>query len=254
MSDLARLGSGAMFDRIAGRYDTLNRIISLGIDRGWRKRTIRALDLKPGQRVLDLATGTGDLALELQRRHPNVDVVGVDPSPNMLSIFGDKIRKKQVEGRVRYQEGMAEALSFEDDAFDACMMAFGIRNVEDRDGALREMARVVRSGGRVAILELSEPQRGLLGPLARFHMRVVVPFLGALLSGQKEYRYLQRSIAAFPQPDAFASMMERSGLSVRSIVPLTFGVCCLYIAEVMQEPGAPDSAGQQRATGEAGVR
>ena len=109
-------------------------------------------------------------------------------------------------------------------------MAFGIRNVPDRAAALREMARVTRKGGRVAILELGEPKRGLLGPLARFHIRHVVPALGALISGSREYRYLQESIAAFPEPEVFAELMRDSGLRVISVTPLTFGVCNLYVA------------------------
>lgn len=224
-----RPGSGAMFDRIARRYDLLNRVMSFGVDRRWRKRTVAALALpKTGPaRVLDVATGTGDLAIDVARRHPGAEVVGVDPSAGMIEIGGKKIAR--FDGRVRLQLGDAQNLDFPDASFDAVTIAFGIRNVPDRAAGLREMARVCRPGGRVAILELGEPRRGVIAPLARFHIRQVVPRLGALISGAREYRYLQSSIAAFPPPDEFAAMMTDAGLAVLEVVPLTFGVCTLYV-------------------------
>ncbi len=226
----ARPGSGAMFDAIAGRYDLLNRIISLGLDQRWRARLIAAIDPRPGHRILDLATGTGDVALMLARQHPQVAVLGLDPSGKMLDVARDKAARFGAAGRVELVQGEAEHLPFEDDSFDGCMMAFGIRNVADRPAALREMARVVRPGGRVAILELSEPRSGLLGPLARFHVHRVVPAVGAALSGAREYGYLQASIAAFPPPEEFSALMNASGLDVLSVLPMTFGAACLYVA------------------------
>ena len=127
-------------------------------------------------------------------------------------------------------------LAFDDGSFDAVTIAFGIRNVPDRARGLAEMARVCRVGGRVAILELGEPKRGVMAPLARFHIRQVVPRLGALLSGSKEYRYLQTSIAAFPPPDEFAELMAANGLKVLEVVPLTFGVCNLYVGTPSRGP------------------
>jgi demethylmenaquinone methyltransferase/2-methoxy-6-polyprenyl-1,4-benzoquinol methylase len=227
---IEREGSGQMFDGIAERYDFVNRVISLGIDQGWRRRTVAALKLSPGARVLDLATGTGDLALLVARAEPSAQVVGVDPSERMLAVGRQKVEKAGLAERVTLSAGNAEQLSFESRTFDGLCIAFGIRNVPDRDRALREMARVTKLGGRVAILELSEP-RGLLGPLARFHVHTVVPWVGALLSGAKEYHYLQRSIAAFPPAEEFAERMRLAGLEVLSVVPLTFGVCHLYVAE-----------------------
>ena len=193
-------GSGRMFDQIAHRYDLLNRINSLGLDRGWRKKTVASLGLRPGGRVLDLATGTADLPLEILRQAPEVTVVGLDPSPGMLDIGRRKVREDGLAEKVELIEGDAQALPFEDDAFDGITMAFGIRNVPDRGRALREMARVLRPGGRAAILELSEPRGGLMAPFARLHIHVVVPWVGSLLSGSAEYRYLQQSIEAFPAP------------------------------------------------------
>ena len=226
------LGSGAMFDAIAARYDRLNRILSLGLDQRWRRETVEALALDPGARVLDLATGTGDLALAVASRNPDAHVVGSDPSEKMLAVGDRKIAETGLGQRVQLEIGDAQAIAHPDDSFDACCMAFGIRNVPDRQKALREMVRVVRSGGRVAILELAEPERGLLAYGARVYIRVVVPWIGAWLSGGREYRYLQRSIRAFPPPERFAAIMRSAGLEVLDVRPLTFGVVTLYVARV----------------------
>ncbi|HEY3497752.1 MAG TPA: bifunctional demethylmenaquinone methyltransferase/2-methoxy-6-polyprenyl-1,4-benzoquinol methylase UbiE [Polyangiaceae bacterium] len=224
-----RQGSGQMFDAIAPRYDLVNRLISLGIDQSWRRRTVRALELGPHAEVLDLATGTGDLAVMIARSQPGTRVVGLDPSGKMLEIAGEKLQAQGLSGRSELVQGDAQALPFADARFDAVTIAFGIRNVPDRARALREMARVTKPGGRVAVLELSEPRGGLLGPLARFHVHTVVPYVGALLSGAAEYRYLQRSIANFPPADEFSAMLEAAGLRVLEQTSLTFGVCHLYV-------------------------
>lgn len=225
-----RNGSGAMFDAIASRYDLLNRIISLGIDQSWRRQTVDALALPRGGRVLDLATGTADLAILIANRAPDSTIVGLDPSTGMLRVGEEKVAARGLASRIVLEEGDAEQIPYEAGSFDGVSIAFGIRNVPDRERALREMARVTKPSGRVAILELSEPRAGLLGPLARFHIHTVVPTVGALLSGSREYSYLQASIAAFPTAHAFAQSMERSGLRVLEVVPLTFGVAHLYIA------------------------
>ena len=148
----------------------------------------------------------------------------------MLAIATDKVARKRLADRVTLVEGDAQALPYASCELDAVTIAFGIRNVPDRAAALREMARVVRPGGRIAVLELGEPRRGLLGRMARFHTRHVVPRLGALLSGAREYVYLQRSIAAFPPADEFAQMMTAAGLHVIEVCPLAFGACTLFVA------------------------
>jgi len=226
-----REGSGAMFDGIAERYDLVNRVISLGIDQSWRKKTVRSLELKPGARLLDLATGTADLAIMIARLHPHVTLVGVDPSEKMLEVGKKKLDVTQLNERIELQVGDAQDLKFPDRSFDGVSIAFGIRNVPNRLQGLREMARVTKAGGRVAILELSEPRGGLLGPLARFHVHTVVPTIGALLSGRKEYHYLQRSIAAFPPAAEFEALMREAGLRIVDSTALTFGVCHLYVGE-----------------------
>jgi len=223
-------GSGAMFDQIAGRYDLLNRLMSMGIDQSWRRKTVAALELPEGARVLDLATGTADLAMMIAKLHPSSNVIGSDPSTQMLAVGIDKVERDGLSDRVVLEEGDAQALPYDDDTFDGCCIAFGIRNVPDRDAALREMARVTKPGGRVAVLELGEPSVGWLSPIARFHVRKVVPRLGGMLSGVKEYRYLQESIAAFPPVEQFAEQMKSAGLEVVDVQPLTFGSCNLFVA------------------------
>ena len=224
-------GSGEMFDQIAGRYDLLNRLMSMGIDQSWRRKTVAAMELPTDALVLDLATGTADLALMIARLHPDAKVVGSDPSARMLEVGNDKVERSGLEGRVALEVGDAQELPYDDDTFDGCCIAFGIRNVPDRSAALREMARVTRPTGRVAILELGEPSVGWLSPIARFHVRKVIPRLGGMLSGSREYKYLQESIAAFPPADEFARQMSTSGLDVLDVKPLTFGACTLFVAQ-----------------------
>ena len=222
-------GSGAMFEGIAERYDLVNRIISFGIDRRWRRRAVRALATSsPPGSVLDLATGTGDVALEIAAQYAEARVTGLDPSPRMLEIAQKKIAHKALDARIDFIQGDAQALPFPDDTFDGITIAFGIRNVPDRVKALAEMARVTRPGGRIAILELTEP-KGVFGPLARFHVHTLVPTLGALLSGAREYHYLERSIARFPAPAEFVSLLGQAGIEPLSVEPLTFGVCHLFV-------------------------
>jgi demethylmenaquinone methyltransferase/2-methoxy-6-polyprenyl-1,4-benzoquinol methylase len=223
-----RPGSGEMFDRIAQRYDLLNRVLSFGIDRGWRRQAARALGA--ARRVLDLATGTGDLALEIARQLRDAEVVGSDPSEAMLEVGRQKIAARGLSARIAMTQGDAQHIAHPDGSFDGVTIAFGIRNVPDRERALREMARVTRDGGRVVILELTEPRSGLMAPLARFHVHWLVPRLGALLSGAREYRYLEKSIARFPSAQEFAATMAGCNLEMLEVRPLTFGTAHLFIA------------------------
>ena len=224
-------GSGEMFDQIAGRYDLLNRLMSMGIDQSWRRKTVAAMALPSNALALDLATGTADLAMMIARIHPDAKVVGSDPSARMLEVGHDKVERGGLAERVALEVGDAQELPYDDDSFDGCCIAFGIRNVPDRAAALREMARVTKPSGRVAILELGEPSVGWLSPIARFHVRKVIPRLGGMLSGSKEYKYLQESIAAFPPADEFSAMMSANGLRVLEVKPLTFGACTLFVAQ-----------------------
>ncbi|MEO1085044.1 MAG: bifunctional demethylmenaquinone methyltransferase/2-methoxy-6-polyprenyl-1,4-benzoquinol methylase UbiE [Acidobacteriota bacterium] len=234
-SPLAKPGSGAMFDRIAGRYDLLNRLMSFGLDTRWRRHLVKGLELKPGSRVLDLATGTADVALEILRQEPDAQVIGLDPSPNMLDLGREKVSAKSLDGRIELRGGIAEELPFEDDSFDGVTISYGIRNVPDRPKALQEMNRVVKPGGRICILEATEAQGNPLAFGARFYVHQVIPRIGAWLSGAKEYRYLQSSIAAFPAPADFEDMMRAAGLEPLRRRGMTFGANTLFIAE----PGVP---------------
>jgi len=220
-------GSGAMFDRIAQRYDLLNRLMSMGLDRSWRRQLIAGMPSNGD--VLDIATGTADVALSIAHARTGAHVTGLDPSAGMLAVGQAKIMRAQLEDRVLLVEGDAQALPFEDDHFAGVTIAFGIRNVPDRMQALREMARVTCSGGPIAILELSEPEGGILAPFARFHVHHVVPWMGWLLSGHREYRYLQASIEAFPPAAEFADRMRSAGLVDVEVTRLTLGTAHLYV-------------------------
>ncbi len=221
-------GDGEFFDAIAHRYDLLNRVLSMGLDGRWRRRAIEALQIESPAKILDLATGTADLALAIADSYPDAEVVGVDPSREMVAIGQQKAADAGHGDRIDLQLGDGQALGFDDDNFDGTAIAFGIRNFPDRLQGLREMARVTRPGKPVVILELSEPDRGVMSGMARFYVHQCVPRIGSLLSGSKEYRYLQESIAAFPSAERFVEMMEDAGLRDVTAQPLTFGVVNLY--------------------------
>ena len=218
-----------MFDSIAQRYDLLNRILSLGLDRGWRRKAVRALQAPEGGRVLDLAAGTADISLAVARHYPSIQVLGIDPSSGMLNVGRTKIASAGLEGRVELQIGDAQSLNLADNSVDACSIAFGIRNVPDRLAALREMARVVRGGGQVVILELSTPQHGFQAWASRIHVEHFVPLVGGLLSGPEAYQHLRDSMNNFPADDDFIAMMAEAGLQQPTVQRLGLGVCGLYV-------------------------
>jgi demethylmenaquinone methyltransferase/2-methoxy-6-polyprenyl-1,4-benzoquinol methylase len=219
-----------MFDAIASKYDRINRLLSFGTDQAWRREAVRSMALAPTARVLDLATGTADLAIQIAKMCPTVSVVGIDPSAKMLAVAARKVERLGWGARITLQQGDAQAIDADDASFDAASIAFGIRNVPDRSRALREMARVVRPGGSVVVLELAEPTGHVVGSLARFHIHTLVPAIGGVLAGTREYRYLEASIAAFPPRERFAAMMQDAGLEILFVRPLTFGVATLFVA------------------------
>jgi len=228
MTQMTTMGSGAMFDNIAARYDLLNRILSFGLDHSWRRRALRRLSgaMPDRARILDLATGTGDAALYLRKRCPDAEVIGVDPSANMLEIARQKALGKNIE----FALGDAEHLDFPPGGFDGACICFGIRNVPDRAKGLAEVRRVMRPGGRLSILELSEPGAEWYKAPARFYIHHVMPRVGALLSGSREYRYLQESIQAFPPPAEFQRLLEESGFESAVTKPLLFGIAHVFEA------------------------
>ena len=230
-NEIARAdGSGAMFDRIAKKYDLLNRLMSFGIDKIWRRKLLEALPAEG--RVLDVATGTADVAIAIADKSEALKITGLDPSVGMLEVGVQKVYDQGLNEQVTLEVGDAQRMSYPNDHFAASCISFGIRNVPDRLLGLSEMVRVTEPGGNVVVLELSEPKGGLMASLARFHVHHVVPRLGAIISGDKEYRYLQQSIEAFPEAEVFVQMMEDAGLTDVSAERLTFGTAHLYIGKV----------------------
>jgi demethylmenaquinone methyltransferase / 2-methoxy-6-polyprenyl-1,4-benzoquinol methylase len=220
----------AMFASIAPRYDLLNRLLSLRIDQRWRRKVV---DLVPpddtGKPILDVCTGTGDLAIMYARRLPNLKVVGADFCAPMLEQA--KIKSKKLGVRVDWREADALSLPFDDDAFQVTMVAFGLRNVADTDAGLRELARVTATGGRVAILEFSTPTVQPLRASYLFYFQRVLPWIGQRLAPNRDaaYHYLPASVLEFPEREALTSRMEAAGLCDVAVHPLTFGVATLYI-------------------------
>lgn len=213
-----------MFEGVAPRYDLLNRVLSLGIDRSWRHAVVASLNLRAEHVVLDLCCGTGDLALEIAGHSR---CVACDFTWNMLT----RARSKSVSTETPIGIAAADTLSlpFADDTFDACTVAFGLRNLADMDRGLREMRRVVKPGGKVAILEFSHPQGWLLKAPYRFYLNVLLPRLGDLLSRKGEaYRYLAESIMGFPEPDTLVDMMKTAGLGETGYRRLTGGIVAIH--------------------------
>jgi demethylmenaquinone methyltransferase/2-methoxy-6-polyprenyl-1,4-benzoquinol methylase len=225
-------GSGAMFDRIAKRYDMLNRLMSFGIDRIWRRKLLNALP--ENGRILDVATGTADVAIAIADSNEALSVIGLDPSVGMLEVGVQKVYDYGLQDQISLEVGDAQHMAYPDDHFAGSCISFGIRNVPDRVLGLSEMTRVTAPGGTVVVLELSEPKGGIMAALARFHVHHMVPIMGAIISGDKEYRYLQKSIQAFPDAPDFVKLMEEAGLTDVTAERLTFGTAHLYIGHVPQ--------------------
>lgn len=222
-----------MFDAIARRYDTLNRLLSAGLDKRWRRQAIRALRLRPDDRLLDMCTGTGDLAIAAVTARAGAarDVVGIDFSGEMLRLGLAKVRMAGLSARVHMARGDATNVPLPDESVDAAAVAFGIRNVIDRDRGCREFARVLRGGGRLAVLEFGTPRMPGLKQLYQWYFRVLLPRIGGLISGNRAaYAYLPASVGEFPPPDGFADVLRRAGFSHVEWTSLTFGVVYLYVA------------------------
>ena len=220
-----------MFDHIAPAYDRLNHLMSLGIDRRWRKKAIRWLAQYRPQDVMDVATGTGDFALLACRMLQPRALTGVDISEGMMQVARDKVREAGLAGRIRFRREDCEALTFSDASFDAVTVAFGVRNFEHLDLGLREMCRVLRPGGHLVILELSTPDRFPMKQLYRLYSRCFIPLVGRTLShDDNAYTYLPESIRAFPQGEVMSQSIRRAGFSEVRFKRLTFGVCTLYMA------------------------
>ncbi len=226
-----------MFARIAGSYDFLNHLLSVGIDRRWRRAAVDCAGDVSGRRVLDVCCGTGDLALEFRARE--ADVVGVDFTHEMLVHTSGKKRASEVI----FARGDAMRLPSGDDSVDFASVAFGIRNVEDRALGLYEMMRVVKPGGRVVVLEFTTPPGWILGGLYRLYFRFLLPVIGRLFSGDNSaYSYLQKTVMAWPSPDRFLDEMREVGLVNCEFRLLTRGIACLHWGDVPSGAGVRSGA------------
>ena len=221
-----------MFDRIAPRYDLLNHTLSFNIDRLWRRRVVRLVRRSGAQRILDLAPGACDLAIALALHGPGARVLGVDLSEGMLDIARRKVAVRGLDARIRLEQGDAEHLGAADASVDALTVAFGVRNFGDLEAGLREMARTIRPGGKVVIVEFSEPKGALCGPLSRFYSGGRLPRVGGAVSkDRKAYEYRPASVEAFPEPGAFMELMRRAGFRNCRARSQSFGIAQIYTGE-----------------------
>ncbi len=219
-----------MFDGIAWRYDFLNHFLSLGIDRYWRRRALKLIKNSP-QLILDVATGTADFAIEAVRLDPD-KIIGIDISKQMLKIGKEKVQTKHLDNIIELEEGEVEELRFDDNTFDAIIVAFGMRNFGDIEKGLLEMHRVLKHGKELIVLEFSSPKGWLLRSVYQFYFHRILPVIGRLVSKEKSaYTYLPRSVKAFPEGKELLNKFESAGYKVFNCIPLTLGICTIYQCE-----------------------
>ena len=220
----------AMFNAVAPRYDFLNRILSFGYDRYWRKVAVNQFGNISNKTFLDVATGTADIALEIAKRHPSaLQVIGMDFSQSMLKLGSNKINENNLEKEILLIPASAENIPLKDEIFDGAITAFGVRNFSDAQKGLLEMYRVLKPNGKIVILEFSFPQYRLLQWLYRLYFEKILPITGRIISGHKTaYSYLPVSVANFPQGEAFKEILENSGFKKVSFKTLTLGIVTLY--------------------------
>jgi demethylmenaquinone methyltransferase/2-methoxy-6-polyprenyl-1,4-benzoquinol methylase len=218
-----------MFDRIAFRYDFLNRFLSGGIDVYWRKRAIRELnDLKPNT-ILDVATGTGDLAIMAHKYLRPLHIIGIDISEGMLELGRKKIAKLMLNNHIELKTGDSETINFSDGSFDAVTVAFGVRNFENLRKGLSEMLRVLKPGGKLVVLEFSKPSQRAFSGLYNLYMKWVAPSLGKLISKNRDaYQYLNDSVKAFPEGKDFVTILNETGYTGTYFKKLSLGICTIY--------------------------
>lgn len=220
-----------MFNSIAPAYDFMNRAMTLGIDRLWRRKAVGMVAATGPVRILDVATGTGDLAVELCRRIPAASVTGVDLSEEMLRIGREKMEREGLASRVTLRKADCLDLPFPDGTFDAVTVAYGVRNFEHLDKGYAEMARVLKPGGMLCVIELAVPTSRVVRPFYNMYTRHIIPAVGRMVSSDsRAYTYLPESIAAMPQGPRMLALMEGAGLTQARLTPLTFGVCAIYTA------------------------
>lgn len=220
-----------MFDNIAPAYDFMNRAMTFGIDRIWRRKAVDMVAKKFPHRILDVATGTGDLAMLLARRIEGSEVTGIDLSEGMIEIGRKKIAEAGLSNRISMQCGDCLHMPWGDDTFDAITVAYGVRNFENLQRGYSEMLRVLRPGGVLTVIELSTPTNAVVKPMYKLYTRWIIPAVGRMVSKDvRAYAYLPESIAAVPQRNAMTDLMEESGFTDTAWRSLTFGTCCIYTA------------------------
>lgn len=218
-----------MFDNIAPAYDFMNRAMTLGIDRNWRRKVVKAVAAAAPSAILDVATGTGDLAIQLAKANPQAKVTGIDLSEGMLEVGRRKVAEAGLTQQIALRQADCLALPFADGSFDIVTVAFGVRNFEHLDKGYAEMARVLRPGGKLMVLELSTPTSPIVKPFYKLYTRGVIPMVGRLISkDSRAYSYLPESIAAMPQGERMLQLMTEAGLCGCSLRSLTFGVSTIY--------------------------
>lgn len=219
-----------MFNTIAGRYDFMNRILTMRIDILWRRKAVKLARKFAHDTILDIATGTGDFAIEFAKLKPT-KITGVDIAEKMLEIGREKIQHRGLSGMIEMMEADCENLPFADNSFDLATSAFGVRNFENLNKGLSEIRRVIKPGGRVIILEASEPQKGPFRKLYKMYMTNICPAIGGAFSENKAYDYLNRSVAAFPSGKNFENELVKAGFSDTQFIPLSMGVTSIYVAK-----------------------
>jgi demethylmenaquinone methyltransferase/2-methoxy-6-polyprenyl-1,4-benzoquinol methylase len=218
-----------MFDSISWRYDLLNHLLSVGVDVYWRRRAMRELKALKPKLVLDVATGTGDLAIQAIKSLNPEKLIGVDISDGMMEIGRKKIEKRGLSKKIELRKGDSENLPFEENKFDAVIVAFGVRNFENLEKGLAEMLRVLKPGGKVVVLEFSKPDKFPFKQFYGLYFRYVVPIVGRMVSKDKAaYDYLPESVHAFPRGKTFTNILDRLGYKNTACKPLTFGISSIY--------------------------
>lgn len=221
-----------MFNNISPKYDLLNRVLSLGIDKIWRKQALNLLKKDKPAYILDVATGTADLAIEAVTRLKPTSIVGIDIAENMLQIGREKIAKKQLDKIITLQKGDSEKIDFADNTFDAVIVSFGVRNFQHLELGLSEIYRVLKSGGSIMVLEFSKPQKAPFKQVYQFYFKNILPIIGKMVSKDTAaYTYLPDSVNAFPDGKSFCAILEKVGFSVQHYKPFTFGVCTAYVGK-----------------------
>jgi len=222
-----------MFDNISPYYDQLNRVLTLGIDSYWRRTAVEMLPQQPALHVLDMATGTADLAIEIVRQRPDARVTGIDLSNQMLGRGREKLRKLKLEYTIALELGASERIAYDDNTFDAATVAFGVRNFEDVAGGLKEICRVTRPGGKIVVLEFSRIRTFPIKQAFNLYFGRVLPWIGRVWSSDpKAYAYLYESVQAFPDGKEFGNLLESAGFVQPNWQSLTLGICTVYTATV----------------------